>query len=85
MHYPRYEWLIKILYCTLTLARVGVRKRAWGYPNLDPEKGLEAYNICQIYEGQVSLSISFSHWVVIKPNTLYASYWKRFNSYRSLS
>lgn len=56
MHYFRYEWPIKILQHTLTLARVGVHKRAWGYPNLDPKNGVEAYNICQIYEGQVNYS-----------------------------
>ena len=60
MRHPRYEWPIQNLYSTLTLASVGVHKHAWGYPNLDPEDGIEAFNICQIYEGQVCLSISFT-------------------------
>lgn len=66
MHHPRYEWPFKILQHTLDLTRVGVHKRAWGYPNLVPEDGIEAYDICQIYEGQVSLSKSCSYLVIIK-------------------
>lgn len=73
-----------MLYRTLTLARLGVHKRAWGYPNLDPTNGIEAYNICQIYEGQVSFGMTFSHLVAIRANTFDASCWKRSNSYRSL-
>lgn len=82
MRHSRYEWPSKILHHTLTLARVGVHKRAWGYPNLDPKNGIEAYDTCQIYEGQVSLNTTISHFVIIEPNTFYFSYWKRFSSYR---
>ena len=36
----------------------------WGYPNLDPEDGVEAFNICQIYEGQVSANKVFLFWSI---------------------
>ena len=56
-------------------ARVGVRKRAWGYPDLNPNDGIEAYEICQIYEGQVSPGYH-------KFETPFFSYCKRSNSYK---
>lgn len=85
MRYPRYEWPLEVLYYTLTLARLGVHRRVWGYPTLDLNEDVEAYNSSQIYEGQVSFSIGLSHLVVIiKANRLYFSYWKHSSSYRSL-
>ena len=59
MRHPRYTWPIKSLHYMFTSTSVGVHKHAWGYPNLDPEDGIEAFNICQIYEGQVSVNNGF--------------------------
>ena len=58
MRHSRYGLSIGTLDSPLTQANVGVHKHAWGYPNLDPEDGIEAFNTCQIYEGQVCLSMS---------------------------
>ena len=84
MRYPRYEWPIKIPLSTLTSAGEGVTRRVWGYPTLDPNENVEAYNRSEIYEGQVSFSIILSRLIVIRPDTLYHSYWKPSNSYRFL-
>ena len=64
MCHPRYEWPIEKIHSALISARVGVRKRAWGYPNLDPNDGIKAYDICQIYEGQVSPSMRVPFFVM---------------------
>lgn len=58
---PALVLFIGMCICTI----LGVRKRAWGYPNLDPEKGLEAYNICQIYEGQLLEAFQFIQILVL--------------------
>ena len=65
---PRYDQSIHVHHHTLTLARVGVHRRVWGYPTLDPNKGIEAYNSSLIYEGQVHFSIILTYLVIIKAN-----------------
>ena len=45
----------------LTLARVGVHERAWGYPTPDPNDDFEIYSSNVIYEGEVILRMKPSH------------------------
>ncbi len=66
MRHPRYELLIKIRDHTLTLALVGVHRRVWGYPTLDPDIDIEAYDSSEIYEGQVIFAVKLCHLIVIK-------------------
>lgn len=52
---PALGFFIGMCICAI----LDIHKRAWGYPNLDPKNRIEAYNICQIYEGQLLEAFQF--------------------------